>query len=333
MGFFSGLFGAQKTKVPASGLYALPPELQALYKGVLGNAGDVIAPGGELNSQAFTPMGITPDENMAFDRARTGIAPTPDSFNQDISMLMNPYDEYVINGINREAQGQNSLVNQAGMQAGQMGSNRNFLANSDIEQNRLNNIGQFRQSQYNTAVSNALGPLADLKQGDINNLYGIGNLQRGLDLQTKQAPFNALGAGTDILANLMHEGQGTKATTVKTGGGLGGLLGGIGQIGGAVSGLGGLSSAAGAAGLGSTLGSIGSALAMFSDPRLKENIKFVGRENGHNVYEFSYRGEPQRFIGVMADEVQETHPEAVEEIEGYLAVNYGMIGVEFREAV
>jgi hypothetical protein len=70
---------------------------------------------------------------------------------------------------------------------------------------------------------------------------------------------------------------------------------------------------------------------MFSDPRLKENIKFHGRENGHNVYEFNYRGEPEKFIGVMADEVQKTNPEAVTEVEGYLAVNYDMIGVKFRE--
>ncbi len=46
----------------------------------------------------------------------------------------------------------NSLVNQAATRAGQQGSNRSFLGTSDVEQNRLNNIGQFRQSQYNNAV-------------------------------------------------------------------------------------------------------------------------------------------------------------------------------------
>lgn len=83
--------------------------------------------------------------------------------------------------------------------------------------------------------------------------------------------------------------------------------------------------------LGSSAGS--AALAgLFSDARLKDNIKPKGQENGHNVYEFNYRGEDKKYIGVMADEVQETNPEAVHEVQGYLTVDYPMIGVNFREA-
>ncbi len=71
---------------------------------------------------------------------------------------------------------------------------------------------------------------------------------------------------------------------------------------------------------------------LFSDERLKENIVPVGQENGHNVYEFNYKGDDKRFVGVMAQEVQETHPEAVKMTDsGYLAVNYDAIGVTFRE--
>lgn len=71
---------------------------------------------------------------------------------------------------------------------------------------------------------------------------------------------------------------------------------------------------------------------MFSDPRLKQNIKHIGKEKGHNIYEFNYRGEDEKYIGVMADEVIEKKPDAVSEIQGYLAVDYSKIGVEFRRA-
>jgi hypothetical protein len=69
-----------------------------------------------------------------------------------------------------------------------------------------------------------------------------------------------------------------------------------------------------------------------SDERLKTKIKLIGEENGHNVYEFAYKTDPDKlFIGVMAQEVQKKNPDAVETINGYLAVDYDKIGVAFRE--
>lgn len=234
MGFFDSLTGKQSTKIPASGYYAMPPGYQSLYSGLLGQAQETLLPNGQLNTQMFTPMGQTGDETQAFGMARQGLAPTEESLRRDIQMQMNPYDDFVIGGMNREAQGQNSLVNQYATQAGQQGSNRSFLGTSDVEQNRLNNIGQFRQGQYNTAVNNALGPMANLKQQDIQNLLGIGGFQRELDSQTRQAPYTALQAGQASLSGFPTQfGQfGSPEQTIKTGGGLGGLLSGpIGQLG------------------------------------------------------------------------------------------------------
>lgn len=70
-----------------------------------------------------------------------------------------------------------------------------------------------------------------------------------------------------------------------------------------------------------------------SDRRIKQDIKPLGQENGHNIYEFAYKGAPEkRYIGVMAQEVAETHPEAVTDIDGVLHVFYDKIGVAMREA-
>lgn len=72
--------------------------------------------------------------------------------------------------------------------------------------------------------------------------------------------------------------------------------------------------------------------AAFSDKRLKENITPFGKENGHNVYKFNYKGDETQYIGVMAQEVLESDPSAVIEDNGFYKVHYDKIGVTMREA-
>jgi len=63
-------------------------------------------------------------------------------------------------------------------------------------------------------------------------------------------------------------------------------------------------------GLGGTLGGMG--IYKYSDRRLKDNIKRVGKlDNGLPVYVFTYKGDDGPVIGLMADEVEHVHPEAV----------------------
>jgi hypothetical protein len=74
---------------------------------------------------------------------------------------------------------------------------------------------------------------------------------------------------------------------------------------------------------GQALPSIGK---MFSDIRLKENIKKIGtRPDGLGVYEFDYIWGGDRNIGLMAQEVNEVYPHAVGVVDGYLTVNYSQV--------
>ena len=80
------------------------------------------------------------------------------------------------------------------------------------------------------------------------------------------------------------------------------------------------------AGMNSLLGAgaqLGSAAFMFSDRRLKSNIKRVGTHAiGVGIYDYTMMGMPQR--GVIAQEVQEVRPDLVKRhASGYLTVNYG----------
>ena len=78
--------------------------------------------------------------------------------------------------------------------------------------------------------------------------------------------------------------------------------------------------------------------AALSDRRVKENIVEVGvdQRTALPLYEFNYLKEfsnPDiRYRGVMADDVELIHPEAVIETDlGFKSVNYEMLGIEFKE--
>ncbi len=66
-----------------------------------------------------------------------------------------------------------------------------------------------------------------------------------------------------------------------------------------------------------------SAAFMFSDRRLKRNIKRIGTHaTGVGIYEYTMLGYPQ--VGVMAQELQAVRPDLVKRHQnGYLMVNYG----------
>ena len=61
----------------------------------------------------------------------------------------------------------------------------------------------------------------------------------------------------------------------------------------------------------------------FSDERLKENIKKVGETNdGQPIYRYNYKGDGRTQIGLLAQDVEKDHPEAVGLAGGYKTVDY-----------
>ena len=80
-----------------------------------------------------------------------------------------------------------------------------------------------------------------------------------------------------------------------------------------------------------SLGSFGaSAIGAFSDERLKEDIKKIGTSpSGLNIYSFKYKDKPGIYQGVIAQELQESNPKAVVTKDGFLAVDYSLIDVDF----
>ena len=97
--------------------------------------------------------------------------------------------------------------------------------------------------------------------------------------------------------------------------------------------------------LGAVLGGAGAlakggGFAALSDRRTKENIVEVGvdQRTALPLYEFNYKdefGDPSvTYLGVMADDVELSYPDAVYTTEsGFKAVRYDLLGIELKELV
>jgi hypothetical protein len=175
---------------------------------------------------------------------------------------------------------------------------------------------------YNQQFSNALNsynanlsPLMSLLGMGQNSAAGIG-----------QGAYNsAVNAGNAIAQGTIGSGQQAGATMNS----ILGLLGGVNQ-GFSTTGTPATATTAGTPGAGGLM----NIYSMLSDIRAKENIEFRGyTPKGHKVYEFEYKPEFKnrsghgKFVGVMAQEIEETMPEAISiTSDGYKTVNYGLIG-------
>lgn len=204
-----------------------------------------------------------------------------------------------------------------------------------------------RQLQAASGLTNVGNAEASNTRGDIALQGTLGGIQREIDQAMATADWSKLQAIGQLYgyANLpMFVGQNQKGKTVSTTSqsGLGSILGSAGQIAGGIGSIANLfagptaaslGAGAAAAGLGAGAGAaagsgLGSALAAFSDERLKKDIKTVRFERGPRGprrrvswrYKWQSDDEP-RYEGYIAQELQKTDPQAVGMALGYLTVN------------
>ena len=126
----------------------------------------------------------------------------------NVSQFFNPYQSYVTDEINRQAQiGQNQLAAQA-VQAGAFGGGREGVQRAELDRARLETIGQSQAQGFQTALGaaqqqqglqaqaglqtgQALGQFGAqqqaMQQGDIQSLLQAGGVQRALGQQALEA--------------------------------------------------------------------------------------------------------------------------------------------------
>ena len=196
-----------------------------------------------------------------------------------------------------------NAVNAGAAASGQIGSGGQAMALQKMgigtaNQNYNNYVSQLQPymgmaGQAASGIGNTYGSLGSSLNANQINLgnqqlqgeIGIGNAQASADLADQSMGMGLLGAGLN-LATMAIPGSS--------------MLGGLGK---------GLSS--------------GFGMSQWSDERLKDDIEPVGELfDGQAIYRYTYKGEDVPRIGLMAQEVAEVNPDAVDEFGGFLAVNY-----------
>lgn len=238
------------------------------------------------------------------------------TYNKAAKGVTNKYNEIVNPGIDSAFSG-----------AGRYGSGAYAQARNTSDRTAATELGDLASTMYGQNYANErqnqiqgqlyAPDLANQDYYDINQLSSVGDYKTNLaqqQIDADRAKYN-YNANKDQTAlqqymELIQGNYGGTSTQTNpyyrnsAGGGIGGVAQGI--------------------------GAVASLAGLFSDARLKENIIPLGIENGHKLYEFCYIGLPQRYTGVMAQDVLKTNPEAVILTPIGYAVNYEMIGMEMR---
>lgn len=206
---------------------------------------------------------------------------------------------------------QQALQEQLAAQDRSMAQRGVFGSLANNEQTKARFLGeQAIGDERAKATDEALSKIFDAEAG----LRGVTQDQAGIAELMLKDELSRLGLSLEALNMSLNS---RKQLTTSAGGtvtesGGSDILGGIGKV---------VSIADGVKGLGGLTG----LLSAFSDRRLKEDISPLGYEvAGLPVYSFRYVW-GQDGVGFMADEVEKIYPEAVFEVSGYKAVDYGMI--------
>ena len=158
-------------------------------------------------------------------------------------------------------------------------------------------LGLGATSQYPSIMNapmsmyNAMGRVGDQRRGMSQSI-----IDRDMDRYNyeQQAPYNALNQYMNTISG-NYGGQTTQTTPRDN------------------------------SGIMNMIGSLGSAAIMASDVRVKENLVRDGTIKGHAAYKFNYVGDDTPRRGVIAQEVEQTNPDAVAEFGGIKHVNYGAL--------
>ncbi len=311
-----------------------------------------------LAGQPFVPYtgplvaGFTPDQLRQFEATRglfetgmeydpiTGIrelaqAPTPSLLGADIAAYQSPFQRQVtdiaLGDIRREAELARQAAQARSIGAGAFGGSRSAILEAEATRPEAEQaartaatLGQagFEQAQRAAEADIAremagrqfqaglLGGLQQEQMQRLGMLGDIGRQQQMLQQQALQVPYQefqrALAYGPQQLG-LLQAGLGTTTpiTTTQQKTGTGDILGTAAQLAG---------------------------MYFLSDERLKENIEYVGKSNGHKVYTWDWNDKAKELgindptKGVIAQEVMEYMPEAVsKDANGYYMVNYGAL--------
>lgn len=271
----------------------------------------------------------TPFVNQAQQYAQQGAAPAT----QTVQNYMDPYLQNVVNSTQQQFDTQNARqLNDVRAQAARAGALRGSgrdVAEALTREAQMNAQNPVIANLYSQGYGQALGAAqADAGRAlsaagvmgglggqaqqygmnDINSLLGIGGMQQGLQQQQYDtATANAQQRAAYPYQNLqwlsgISSGLGSASGTTTTG-----------------------TNTQPGPSMGQQLIGAGIAAAgVLSDERAKRDISEIGStHDGQPIYRYRYAGDPRMQIGLLAQDVAQTHPEAIGGLGGLMTVDYG----------
>ncbi|CAB5220043.1 LT_GEWL domain containing protein [uncultured Caudovirales phage] len=318
---------------------SIPPEVLARYNAVNKRAEDTA-------NQQFQPYtgefvaGLDPSQqagiantNAAANQAQPAFQQGMDMTSgaarnvgpltqQQIAYYQNPYTQAVVDPTIKALQQQQGqqLAGQQGqaIMGGAFGGDRANIARAQLQGQQSLGLSQaispLYQQGYNTAVQTATGQQGVVASDLARQMQAgqqLANLGQGAQSAALQGAQAQIGAGTlgqqtqqasDTARYQQHlQQQGYPFQVAQ-------FLANIAEGTGALS--------------GSTTTTTQPA-GFFSDERLKEDVKKIGKTNdGQPIYSYKYKGDDRTQIGLMAQDVEKRNPDAVGLMGGYKTVDY-----------
>lgn len=341
--------GKAKTTQNSTSTYTPTTQATGVYNNVLDRAADA-------SQTAYNPAtgksiaGFNPTQQAGFDAttANAGAwqpavgqagqmvtdagAPISDA---DMARYTNPWQEQVVNAALAKIRDQDAMqqreftANQAA-QSG-LGGNGVFVGRAqltgDQAEARNATIAQLMSQGFTQAQAAAQ---ADKTRGLAagQTMAGIGQLTSNLGY-TDAAATTAVGNQQQAQQQNVNDAASANASAetlwpMQTAQWLASIGAGIGPLTGGTTTSQGTATQSQGKGIGNIIGAGLSAASMLSDDRAKENKEPIGRTfDGQTIWKYNYVGDPRSQIGLIAQEVEQSHPDAVgERPDGMKMVDY-----------
>lgn len=274
------------------------------------------AAGTALNMNSLPGMGAVYDPTLATNTATEAILSrvNPELDRQQEALRTQLTNQGIAQGsaawnnaMGSFGQQRNDAVTQAGLQGINLGMQQQGQTYNQQTQNRqLAAALQGQQfGQQNQLRGNALQEQAYLRSLPLNELNA---LRSGSQVQMPEFPGytqQATTAGPDLMGAAQNTYQSQLGASNAQSAGNANMMSGLFGLG--------------------QMGLMGYGMGLFSDRRLKKNIKRIGTDDkGLGIYSFEYIF-GGGMVGYMADEVEKVSPGAVREVGGLKIVNYAEV--------
>jgi hypothetical protein len=265
-----------------------------------------------------------------------------------VDQYQNPYTNDVVNSTEQQFNNQNEqqaqFLNSQNISSGAFGGDRAGISQAVLANQQQTAQAPVIAGLYNQAYNQALSEF-NTQQGVglqtqafnnqqlgqmANQLSGIGTAEQGAGLQGAMAQIQGgeipQQEQQSIDTALYNQYMQQQSYPYQTTGWLGNIIEGTGSLSGGTSG--GTSTTTSqsgspiSSGVGSALSGLGILGSFLSDREAKEDIRPIGKTfDGQTIYRFRYKGDPRTQIGLIAQETEKKHPEAVHR-SGMRSVNY-----------